>query len=449
MKLLRSTTLIIFCLIILLPLLTFNFEPEAVSEIDNRLLAANPFSSEAQGAFTTRTESYINDRIGLRDKMIQGYTVLNDSLFDKMVHPSYSYGKDGYVFGNGLTTENGFSDYHIQFANMVAQIQAYCEDRDVPFVFVFEPAKPAVYSEYIADGIQYDRGWVEQFFAELDKLGVNYLDNTSVMLEAKDAGEQVFNKKYDANHWNYTGAFYGTNAILAKLKEEAPTVHINQKDEFLWGESIMTSLPVSNFPIYEAIPTASRKIELIDNTALYKAEIQLDSSYRTFGQYAYEQRAEENAPSVLVFQGSYMNFGTVFLSNGFREYTMVHDYQNVIDFPYYFNIFKPECVVFEVAEYTFQDKYFSYTAMKDIDYNKPISAYTPEELIWHDETDVSVEKGESLTKIVWQADENKVDAWLVLDEAYDMKRIDGGYEVTVKTEIYEQYADYVKLAIKS
>ena len=50
-----------------MPVLTFNFKEGAVSEIDNRELAANPFSEEARetGDLTENTENYVNDRIGL------------------------------------------------------------------------------------------------------------------------------------------------------------------------------------------------------------------------------------------------------------------------------------------------------------------------------------------------------------------------------------------------
>lgn len=53
-----------------------------------------------------------------------------------------------------------------------------------------------------------------------------------------------------------------------------------------------------------------------------------------------------------------------YLMNGFSEYIYVHDYQNIINFPYYYNIFKPKCVVFEVAEYTLENGYFGRERMR-------------------------------------------------------------------------------------
>lgn len=145
MKILRTLTVILFLLVLLIPVFMFNFEEDAISEIDNRQLQANPFLPEelSQGDLTENIENYINDRIGLRDEMILGYTVLNDRVFGKMVHPSYSYGKEGYIFGGGLESIE-YGEYHKVFAEMIKEIQDYCQERSVPFVFVFEPAKPAV-----------------------------------------------------------------------------------------------------------------------------------------------------------------------------------------------------------------------------------------------------------------------------------------------------------------
>ena len=91
---------ILFSIILCIPLLKFNFTAEAISEIDNRKLAENPLKIKNED-FTVNVENYVNDRIGYRSEMITTYTVLNDKLFNTMVHPIYTYGKQGYVFGAG------------------------------------------------------------------------------------------------------------------------------------------------------------------------------------------------------------------------------------------------------------------------------------------------------------------------------------------------------------
>lgn len=447
MKVIRVCTVVMFLLILLIPLLTFQFSEDAVSLIDNRKLTANPFSSSsasAGGDLTDKVDQYISDRLGFRDDMILAFTVFNDRLFGKMVHPSYEYGKDGYVFGAGLTVNNPYSSYHEAFANMVKEIQDYCDAREIPFLFVFNPAKPAVLQNYLPVGMNYDRTWVAEFLAALDARQVRYIDNTPLLQEKTDAGEAVFNQKYDANHWNDLGAFYGTNAMLEALQQSLPTVHINTPDELIVSEKLQTSLPVSEFPIHEMVPSITIDATYhSDKTAVFGAELYRHPSYRAFGYYTNPQRLEENAPRALVFQGSYMNsYGFKYLANGFGEYIYVHDYENVLDFPYYFNIFQPDCVIFEVAEYTFLDKYFSLDKMEDLNYNPPLAeneaACTMQETQVFSPNSISIERGDVLTKIHWQDSGCPDYVWLLLNGEYDMKKVADGYEVTILSEVYDQ-----------
>lgn len=73
--------------------------------------------------------------------MIRSYTILNDKLFGKMVYPIYSYGKEGYVFGSGLTVDTKFGDYHIAFADMVKKIQDYC-DKEIFHLYLTRQSLP-------------------------------------------------------------------------------------------------------------------------------------------------------------------------------------------------------------------------------------------------------------------------------------------------------------------
>ncbi len=143
MKCIRIITVVVFACIIVLPAVFFNFTPNVASSIDNRMLTEFPLTDGAAGSdLTAELESYVNDRIGFRDEMIIGYTVLNDRLFGKMVHPSYSYGKDGYVFGAGITTaENAYSEFHEAFADMVLSIQKLLRGKRRSLFICIQPGK--------------------------------------------------------------------------------------------------------------------------------------------------------------------------------------------------------------------------------------------------------------------------------------------------------------------
>lgn len=436
----------VFAVVVLLPIAFFNFKPDAVSLIDNRNLAQNPFT--ASGDLTKNIDNYISDRIGFRDKLISAYIIGNDKIFGKMVHPSYSYGKDGYVFGGGLTTANNFGEYHKVFADMVKAVQDYCQARGVPFLFVFNPAKPAVYPDKISDGINYNREWVQLFFNELDARGINYLDNTETLQALRESGIEGFNQKYDANHWNDTGAFYGTQKMLERLHALYPTVYVNRQSDFTQREKLMTSLQVSNFPIEENVPNyINNNTKGQTLTSKYSAELARNKSFTGFGYFVNTAKKAAGSPKTLVFQGSYMNsYGTKYLMNALGEYIWVHDYQNVINFPYYFNVFQPECVIFEVAEYTLQDGYFSLKEMQKIDYNPSLSSVAPEDLqqIDYAKQNIAIVEGNSLVTIEWTTDAKYKYVWLEGARIFDMTATKTGYKVVVEKAQYEASANNFK-----
>ncbi len=443
MKQIQRFTALVFGLLILLPLVGFRLESNAVSEIDNRMLTEFPVG----GDLTTGLESYVNDRIGFRDEMILGYTVLNDRLFGKMVHPSYTYGKDGYVFGAGLTVSQEFGDFHRAFADLVANMQEYCLERGVPFLFVLNPAKPAVLTEYIADGVHYDRTWVREFLEALEERGVRYLDNTETLLEAHRAGEVVFNQKYDANHWNDYGALVGCNAMVQALQSDFPGLALTQEEDYDCTMVEQTSLPVSQFPISELVPQITVHTVLQDLTDDYRDELYRHPSYRTMGYYVNEQAMEAGSPRALVFQGSYMNgIGYKFLANSFGEYIYIHDYQNVMELDYYFNLFQPQCVIFEVAEYTFSNGYFDYEKMKATDFQGTLEAARAScEIVAGGREVASAQIGKMLTTLTWHCADDCAGAWLLAGNALDMEPCAQGFRVTLTTEQFREYGEALVL----
>ena len=66
MKKLKIFFIVIFFILLATPVVTFRTEENAVSEVDNRMLATNPVSAIREGEDATQAiENYVNDRIGL------------------------------------------------------------------------------------------------------------------------------------------------------------------------------------------------------------------------------------------------------------------------------------------------------------------------------------------------------------------------------------------------
>jgi hypothetical protein len=372
MKGLYIGAIVLFFCLLLIPLATFNWEPNVVSDIDNRTLADNPFGSGANGDLTENIENYLQDRIGMRSAMILAYQRLNDKLFSVMDHPTYTYGKDGYVFFK-FASNTTFNEYHEAYASFVVKMKNYCEQRDIPFRFVVNPSKMSVMSDKLPDGYLYDDQWIYELMDAVAQEGVVCVDNMSYLKALYQSGEMVFNQKYNAGHWNDLGAFYGVNHLIESLQSDYPSLQGNDINDFTVIPTSRTSLPVSTFPISEVEDVYEYQGSILNLTAEYSQEVAMNPQYKAFGYRVNPFKKAVGTPRILVFQGSYMNgMGYKFLSGAFGEYIHVHDYQNVLNFDYYINMFQPDCVIFETAEYTFTDAYYDYETMLAADYNPAV-----------------------------------------------------------------------------
>lgn len=150
----------------------------------------------------------------------------------------------------------------------------------------------------------------------------------------------------------------------------------------------------------------------------------------------------ENLPKVLVFQGSYYNERYQFLESAFREYDAIHNYENFIDFDYYFNIFQPDCVIMESAEYATNGSYFSYEGLEDKQLNpvldikahkaelEKLAAYDPE-----------IEKSGNLVKLTVKLPEQVSGGYLIIGRRqFDFSVSEDGttVECTVDKRYFKQ-----------
>lgn len=363
---------VMFLMIVLIPLLLTNREEGVISEIDNRELLEAPKFGET--GYAKDFEKYLQDRIGLRNQMVNYYAVLNDIIADELTHPTYTYGQDGYIFFN-MHGNIPYNDFHKTFAEMVLELQTYSESRGSKFYFMFEPEKISVLREYLPKGVNYDNSWVDEMLYYMDELGVNYVSNEGLLIE-KSKNEVVFNRQFDAGHWNDLGSFYSTNNLLNRIHSDIPTVTELTKEEFNITTETARQLPVSEFRINEEIPSFKLKTDYKDITAEYMDYVETDSRYPYFHHYINKADGAEELPKTLFFQGSYYNRGPQFLVSRTSEYIGVHNYQNVLNLDYYYNIFQPELVILEVAEYTFLDRYFDTNKMQVLDFNPAIINYS-------------------------------------------------------------------------
>lgn len=370
MKKIYITKIVLFIGVILAFILNMNIKSNQVSEIDNRVLTE--FSSIFSGSdITDNIENYINDRIGFRTNMMNFYNRTMDLAFGEMVHPNYQYGEDGYIFFK-LSKTNFDEDFQEVYSDFIKDFEDYCNDRDIDFLYTLEPSKDSIYTEFLPKGYVYNNLNSPYFINLLENKGVNFLNNTEVLRDFK-SNIQIFDRKFDAGHWNETGALIGISAILDKLNDLDNRVGSLDINKFNAVEHINKTLPVSYFPIEEKTTHYNLIEDNSEETLLFQDEIELNKNYTTFAHY--KNNANLDAPKILIFAGSFFNNKDKFLTENFSEVIKVHNYHNVVNYDYYINIFNPDIVLFESTEYTHSDSYFPRDKMRDIRYNKSIKSY--------------------------------------------------------------------------
>lgn len=436
MKKIKTCFLIILCVALILPLLTFNFQKDYASPIDNRMLTEWDLHT---GDITGMVDSYLDDRIGFRTEAIDTYTELNDAVFGMMIHPSYTYGQDGYVFGH-MSYENPEPTFYDLFCAYLKKVQDYCEEREVPFIYCLNPSKVTIYQKYLPKGYHYQNKVNRIMREKLEEYGVNYITNEDLLRE-RSKSEQVYNVKYDAGHWNDLGAFYGTNHLLEKVSEYFPEVRPRDISDFEVTQIHQTSLPVSHFEIDEDVPAfIDKNQDNIEDISEGYQGLKMDQNYNEFVCLVNKSKNAQNLPRVLMFQGSYYNGRYQFLQSAFQEYDAVHNYENFINFDYYFNIFQPDCVILESAEYATNGTYFSYDGLANKQLNPllDIKAYE-EEMIPLKDLEYTLEEDENLLTIEFTDMEDVSRGWLVIgDRQFDVSLSEDEAECTIDKKYFDE-----------
>ena len=131
-----------------------------------------------------------------------------------------------------------------------------------------------------------------------------------------------------------------------------------------------------------------------------------------------------------------------------HEYIYVHNYQNLLNFDDYFNLFQPEYVIFEVTEYAVTANYFAPEKMADFRLNPTlqsvIDAVSEYRTVSLPAEELNMEKGYAVTKLNWTGRGDETTVWLTVDGTeFDMRPgEDGGWEVSVQNTALDGDGDF-------
>ncbi|MCR5507226.1 MAG: hypothetical protein K6F34_00925 [Lachnospiraceae bacterium] len=354
----KKLTDIIFALIFLacmiVPAVCINTEKMQVSTIDNKLLTEWP-GLDLSLKTHDKVEEYLNDRIGFREQAIGAYTELNDKLFHVMVHPLFMYGKDGQIFYKEPTYIKGFQHmntdtaYLDTFTDYLAATNDYLKEKDIEFLYFLCPDKKTVYPEYFPSSVHVNEanpsitGYMEE---KLNEKGIDHIIPVAELKEAKK-DQVVYNKLYDATHWNEDGAFVGHGLIDERIQSLFDDVRPLTKDDYQKSMEHMDTLDVARFPIDEDVPHYALTGDTSNDMTgyLYGTMAFEDNTF-----YSHFTNPEcGNNRILLVFCDSYFGNYHKFYQNRFKEVYFVH-WHNYRYLQYYVNLLFPDMIIFETAE---------------------------------------------------------------------------------------------------
>lgn len=356
-------TSIAFFAICLIPMIFLNTEKNVVSKFDNRKLTELTSMEDGEN-LSKHLEKYLNDRIGFRDSILTVHQLWNSLAFGKLSHPLYDFGKDGYVFFEFNDYQWEKVEYMTLFSDMLGRIQKYCYKNGTDFRVMINPSKEVVYSEYLPDGVHHRSENIDFFLSKLDLYGVRYTYTADVLIEEKKE-MSVFNKKYDAGHWNDAGAFTGCRKLLIDLESDGYTLEIPEKEDFYQEKTLKKYLMNSCFPINEEIESWKPYAPQTVPNDTYNEEIEKIISPNYPEYECRKNLVNTDAPRLLIFRGSYLENRMKFLSDSFSESLAVIGYDNIGKFEQLYQMFAPDIVVFETADYAMNESLFPDSVLRN------------------------------------------------------------------------------------
>jgi len=365
----------IFMLVLVVPFATMNFKPNQTSDIDNKILAEfpeiTPSTETVEGL-----EQYVDDRVGFREEAIGFYTTAVDKIFGVMIHPLFMYGKDGHIFYKdpdyiaAYQRLNTDEEYLGSLTDFLVKTDEYLKEKNIKFLYFLCPDKKTIYSEYFPDSIhvkQDEKTVISVMKDNLNKTGVEYVIPDEELLEAKKS-QVVYNKMYDATHWNEFGSMLGQKKLDEHIQQWFSDVKPLTEDDFTLDYVNMTNLDTSDFPINDEVPVYTLKEDTAQE-ATYYLEPYLDINTTTFYSH-YINPAVTNGKILLVFTDSYFATYHKYYNNRFSEVYYVHR-QNFDFLQYMVDLVMPSVVIFETAERSITSEMPILSDFEDVCYEEP------------------------------------------------------------------------------
>lgn len=323
---------IMFLVVISLPFILSDKKGGSIAPEENRYLAEAPHLSLHKG-FNREVENWINDNAGGRTLFRSIYNYTNINILKSKRDSQFYYANDWVYLINGTLQylQNTDAMNREQIDDLRTKYQAimnFTQEHDIDFCSVVFPHKVDVYPENINKDVK-----AVNPISQLEILYENFASDKTMsmsvafdeLIRAKNEGQLVYSKAYDASHWNNQGAFIGYKILMNQIRQKLPDIKVLEENDFDRSE-------IELIKIYNGRTYKEKDIEF----KLKKdPHAQLDMSYfekvgflskDIWNSYRYYKNDDTSLPKVIIVGDSYIwMFLLPNIAESFSELLFIHE----------------------------------------------------------------------------------------------------------------------------
>jgi len=326
---------------------------------ENRVRSTFPQISGWSDAvvFPRRLESYVNDRFGLRQHMIEAHNSLR--LMAGMPNVSdVIAGADGWLFYTAhkiLEQHTGVdrfsSDELERWVRHMEVIRDWLDRRGVAFYVMIVPEKSSAYPEHLPDylgKIERERRF-DQLATRMTSSNVEFIDPRKALADAKASGIATFFA--GDSHWTDHGAFIGYQALMKAIQARFPNLQPLRLEDYDRSLGKPWEADLDRMLAREQLVSHWVERLRLKDPSLRSGEPR--ASMRPGWNYRVEEFSndKQGAPRLLVFGDSFTTYvmGPDMLYSSFRDPVWTHHNGGTLNLNLV-SEFKPEIVVVQMAE---------------------------------------------------------------------------------------------------